>query len=109
MTLADQIREIDFDVPAPAVAERLGCRQEYVRAVRSRTKRPDHYRDLYRRYSKERYERDPESCLEAAKRWQRKNPEKVAAAHRAYYQKNKERLNEYNREYRRRRKAEAQS
>lgn len=81
MSLADQIREIPFDTPAPAVAERLGCREEYVRAVRARARRPDHYRALLNKSERNRYWSNPD--YRARKRVYDRN---------RYYRKKAERL-----------------
>ena len=75
MTLADQIREIDFEVPAPAVAERLGCRPEYVRAVRARHKSWGYYRQMMNENQRDRYWRDPEKSRRYSREYYHNNPE----------------------------------
>ena len=70
MTLADQIREIDFDVPARVVAEELGCSPHYVRGLRSKTRNPDIERNYYLR----------------------RDPEKKRLQHQDYYKRNRERI-----------------
>ena len=82
VTMADQIREIDFDIPAPEVAEILGCRKEYVRAVRARTRRPDHYNRLNQAAKKRAYARNPEPFLSSNRAWYHRNRETQRAKQR---------------------------
>lgn len=110
MTLADQIREIPFDVPSRVVGERLGCRHEYVRAVRNRTRNWAHYRDLDKECKARRFERDPETVRakrnEYMKRYRDKNREAYNESRRKLYAKNIDERRRYQRDYKRKKAAE---
>lgn len=89
MSLADKIREIPFDVPPRVVAERIGCKEVYVRVVRQRMKRPAHYAKMSNRNKKASYWRDVERSRQYARDYYQKHRDKLLAWQKEYYWRKK--------------------
>jgi DNA invertase Pin-like site-specific DNA recombinase len=68
MTKAEQIMELSH-LPSREIAARLGCRLHYVRSIKSKMKKPEHYRQRQKEYDAKR--RPPKGKLQF---WKERDP-----------------------------------
>ncbi len=78
MTLAERIRSFDFSVPARDVAKQLGCSDAYVRAARNRARNPELYNRLSRESARRKYAKRPEHYRERWRKYYQENKERIS-------------------------------